>query len=54
MSRMRETIRIALDGGVGWCLLDCYNKSVVRGGISYTITTRISASNHYWVMEVYE
>lgn len=51
---MQETIRVALDGGVSECLLDCYNKSVVRNGISYTITTRISACNHYWVMEVYE
>ena len=35
-------------------LLDCYNNSVVTNGVSYTITTRISASCHYWVMEVDE
>lgn len=35
-------------------LLDCYNNSVVTNGISFTITTRINACNHYWVLEVEE
>jgi len=35
-------------------LLDCYNNSVVTNGVSYTITTRINASNHYWVLEIDE
>lgn len=54
MSRIEETLRIALrslddDEKV---LLDCYNKKVANRGVSYTITTRISASNHYWVFEI--
>ena len=32
-------------------LLDCYNQTFVRG-ISYTLTTRVSTSNHYWVYEI--
>lgn len=32
-------------------LLDCYNQTFVRE-ISYTLTTRISTSNHYWVYEI--
>ena len=34
--------------------LDCYNKSVVTTGVSVTITTRINACNHYWILEVDE
>lgn len=32
-------------------LLDCYNQTFVRD-VAYTITTRISTSNHYWVYEI--
>jgi len=32
-------------------LLDCYNQTFVRD-VAYTITTRISTSNHYWIYEV--
>lgn len=32
-------------------LLDCYNQTSVRD-VAYTITTRISTSNHYWVYEI--
>lgn len=35
-------------------LLDCYNNQVVTNGVSYTITTRISGSNHYWLMIIDE
>ena len=34
--------------------IDCYNKSVVTTGVSVTITTRINACNHYWILEVDE
>ena len=56
MSRMEDTFRVAIGLGLAekLRLLDCYNKSVVMDGIAYTITTRISACNHYWMMEVYE
>ena len=32
-------------------LVDCYNQTYARG-TSYTITTRINASNHYYVYEI--
>ena len=54
--RIGTTMSKALDLGLSEDkrLLDCYNNSVVTNGVSYTITTRISASCHYWVMEVDE
>lgn len=53
--RIGATLSKALDLGLSEDkrLLDCYNNSVVTN-VSYTITTRISASYHYWVMEVDE
>lgn len=55
MSRMELTFRVAYSLGFPErsILLDCYNRSVAVG-ISYTISTRISACNHYWVLECYE
>ena len=32
-------------------LLDCYNQTFVTD-VAYTITTRVSTSNHYWVYEI--
>ena len=54
--RIGATLSKAIDLGLSdeKRLLDCYNNSVVTNGISYTITTRINACNHYWVLEVDE
>ena len=54
MNRIAITLEKAVKLGLSRekRLLDCYNNSVVTNGVSYTITTRISASNHYWVMEI--
>lgn len=51
--RLIRTIGIALHANISSreVLLDCYNKSVAKNGICYTITTRINTSNHYYVME---
>lgn len=32
-------------------LLDCYNQTFVTD-VAYTLTTRVNASNHYWVYEI--
>ena len=32
-------------------LLDCYNQTFVTD-VAFTITTRVSTSNHYWVYEI--
>ena len=38
----------------GAYLLDAYNDAVITKGVSFTITTRISASAEYFVLEVYD
>ena len=38
----------------GRYLLDAYNNSIIVSGVSFVITTRISASNHYWLLDIDE
>lgn len=54
--RIGVTLEKALNLGLSQRIsqLDCYNNSVVNNGISVTITTRINACNHYWILEVDE
>lgn len=40
--------------GKGIYQLDAYNNKVVTEGISITITTRINACSHYWILEINE
>ena len=52
--RIGQTLEKALNLGLlqERVQLDCYNNTVVRNGISVTITTRINACNHYWILEI--
>ena len=54
--RIGHTLKKSLNKGLSdeRVLLDCYNNSVASNGVSFTITTRINASNHYWVQEIDE
>lgn len=40
--------------GTGYYMLDAYNNKVFAEGFSFAVTTRISADNNHWLMEVYE
>jgi hypothetical protein len=50
-TRIRNTFLKAIMGGVYEGFLDCYNDRVVTDGICITVTTRIVACSHYWVLE---
>lgn len=54
--RLAEVTKKAVEMGLGGgqYLLDGYNQKVLTEGISFTITTRVSASCEHFVMEVYE
>ena len=54
--RIGATLEKALNLGLSQkkVQMDCYNNSVNSSGVSVTITTRISASNHYRILEVDE
>lgn len=47
-----KAVKMGIGGGV--YPLDAYNKKVLVGDVIYTVTTRINASSHYWLLEVYE
>lgn len=53
--RDRTALR-ALEMGLGEGIypLDCYNDKVLTDGICFAVTTRISGSNNYFLMEIYE
>lgn len=40
--------------GAGVYPLDCYNDKVLTEGVCYAVTTRVSGSNNYFLMEIYE
>lgn len=52
MNIVEKAIRMQLGGGR--YELDGYNQKVITNGISFTITTRISASCDHYLMEVYD
>ena len=54
--RRDRTIEKAYRMGVGaGCYpLDCYNNVVIMDGLCFAITTRISACNNYFLLEVDE
>ena len=55
-TRLNRVVKKAVEMNLrgGQYELDEYNNIVVTDGISFTITTRISASNHYYVLEIDE
>ena len=54
--RLKSIAAVAVGMGLqeGCYELDGYNQKVVTDGISFTITTRISASFDHFVLEVYD
>lgn len=40
--------------GAGFWPLDCYNDAVLTDGVCYAVTTRVSACNNYFLLEVYD
>lgn len=40
--------------GAGVYPLDCYNDKVLTDGVCYAVTTRVSGSNNYFLMEIHE
>lgn len=54
--RLAEVAKKAIEMGLGGgqYLLDGYNQKVLTEGISFAITTRVSASCDHFVMEIYE
>lgn len=53
--RDRTTLRaLQMELGAGVYPLDCYNDKVLTDGVCYAVTTRISGSNNYFLMEIYE
>ncbi len=48
----RKALEMRLGGGR--YLLDGYNNQVLTGDVSFTVTTRVSASCDHFLMEVYE
>ena len=54
--RLKPIAEVAVRMGLpeGRYELDGYNQKVVTDGISFTITTRISASFDHFVLEVYD
>lgn len=54
--RLAEVAKKAVEMkiGGGKYLLDGYNQKVLTEGISFAITTRVSASCDHFVMEIYE
>lgn len=55
-TRLNRVVKKAVEMNLrgGQYELDEYNNIVVTDGISFTITTRISASCHYYVLEIDE
>lgn len=56
---MNKRLKITLGKAVkenlsGVYILDCYNNTVVKNGVHPTITTRTSASNNTFLLEIYE
>lgn len=54
--RRDSTVRMAMEMGLGegiWAL-DCYNGAVMTDGICFAVTTRISACNNYFLLEINE
>ena len=52
--RRDRTTRKALGMGLGvgsWPL-DCYNNVVMTDGVCFTVTTRVSACNNYFILEI--
>ena len=54
--RRERTAQRALEMGLteGVYPLDCYNDKVLIDGICFAVTTRVSGSNNYFLMEIYE
>ena len=54
--RLKQITATAVEMGLrgGRYELDGYNQKVVTDGVSFAITTRISASCDHWLLEVYE
>lgn len=47
-----RALKMQLGGGI--YPLDCYNDKVLTDGVCYAVTTRVSGSNNYFLMEIYE
>lgn len=45
---------VKMNLGGGYYLLDGYNNTVITSGVSFAVTTRISASCDHFLMEIYE
>ena len=51
--RDRTTMKALEMGlGVGAWPLDCYNNKVATDGVCFTVTTRVSACNNYFILEI--
>lgn len=52
--KMVAGLAYRMELGGGQYLLDGYNQKVITDGVSFAITTRISASCDHFLMEIYE